>query len=245
LRLILKLISVLTSFVLLFAFLGTTVSTVYAESSQQESNYEWVEIEEDDNSITYDEYPAIFNSTEEIDWSTVDLVVEEDDIDWNSIPVEVGVEESSVEYATVQPFIIPVIARVVLSGGKYVIKWGSKIFKKAPKSKVTNALSSFKTVDYKVGKHTFKMTKTDMKHMLERHHPEYWNGTVKSTQSFYNPNLSVDNVKDIAISIAKKNREVLEKKGTNSTFQVNGTVDGVEYVLGITKGHIKQLYPVQ
>ncbi len=244
-RLILKLISVLTSFVLLFAFLGTTVSTVYAESSQQESNYEWVEIEEDDNSITYDEYPAIFNSTEEIDWSTVDLVVEEDDIDWNSIPVEVGVEESSVEYATVQPFIIPVIARVVLSGGKYVIKWGSKIFKKAPKSKVTNALSSFKTVDYKVGKHTFKMTKTDMKHMLERHHPEYWNGTVKSTQSFYNPNLSVDNVKDIAISIAKKNREVLEKKGTNSTFQVNGTVDGVEYVLGITKGHIKQLYPVQ
>lgn len=235
----LKLISVLTSFVLLFSFLGTTVSTAYAE------NNGWVEIEEDDNSITYDEYPEIFNSLEEIDWSTVDFVVGEDDIDWNSIPVEIGVGESNVEYATIQPFILPVIARLVLSGGKYVIQWGSKIFKKAPKSKVTNALSSFKTADYTVGKHTFKLTKTDMKHMLERHHPEYWNGSVKSSQTFYNPNLSVDNVKDIAISIAKKNRDVLEKKGTNSTFQVNGTVDGVEYVLGITKGHIKQLYPVQ
>lgn len=74
-----------------------------------------------------------------------------------------------------------------------------------------------------------------MKHMLERHHPKYWNGSVKSKQTFYNPNLSVNGVKNIANTIAKK--------GTNSTVQVEGKVNGVKYVMGITKGHIKQLYP--
>lgn len=244
----LRLISILTSFALLFSYVGTSVSIASAEMvdelalNQKESDLAWLEIEEDNNSTTYDEYPEIFNNLEEIDWSTVDLVVVEDDIDWDTVPIEV--EESDLEYA-IQPFIIPLIARAVLSGGKYVIKWGSKVFKKAPTSKVTNALSSFKTVNYTVGKHTFKLTKTDMKHMLERHHPEYWDGSVKSSQTFYNPNLSVNDVKDIAISIAKSNRNKLDEKGTNSTFQVKGTVNGVEYVLGITKGHIKQLYPVK
>lgn len=135
------------------------------------------------------------------------------------------------------------IARVVVVGGKNVIQWGTKIFKKAPTSKVANALSSFQTATYKTGSHTFKLTKTDMKHMLERHHPEYWDGSVKSSQTFYNPNLSVADIKDIAMSIAKQKSSELAKKGTNATFQVEGIVNGVEYVLGITKGHIKQLYP--
>lgn len=82
-----------------------------------------------------------------------------------------------------------------------------------------------------------------MKHMLERHHPEYWNGTVKQAQTFYNPNSSVNDVKDIAMTIAKSNSKTLAKKGTNATFQVEGSVGGVKYVLGITKGHVKQLYP--
>ncbi|MEK4967605.1 hypothetical protein MKX29_08015 [Cytobacillus sp. FSL R7-0696] len=87
------------------------------------------------------------------------------------------------------------------------------------------------------------MTKTDMKHMLERHHPKYWDGSVKKDQTFYNPDLSVNDVKNIAHTIAKNKKSTLSKKGTNSTFQVEGKVNGVEYVMGITKGHIKQLYP--
>lgn len=135
------------------------------------------------------------------------------------------------------------VAKLILQGGKYVIQWGSKIFKKAPKDKVTNALSKYKTGTYKTGSYTYNLTKTDMKHMLERHHPKYWNGTAKTKQTFLNPNLSVTDVKKIALSIAKQNKKTLSKKGTNSTFQVTGKVDGVTYVLGITKGHIKQLYP--
>ncbi|MGW6384940.1 hypothetical protein [Peribacillus butanolivorans] len=79
--------------------------------------------------------------------------------------------------------------------------------------------------------------------MLTRHHPKYWDGSVKANQTYYNPDLSVNDVKKIALNIAKQNKTTLSKKGTTSTFQVTGTVDGVKYVLGITKGHIKQLYP--
>lgn len=161
-----------------------------------------------------------------------------DEIDWKSIPFE-----SDEEFTGNQPFFWPLIARLVLSGGKYVIKYGSKVFKKAPKSKVTNALANYKTLSYKTGSHTFKLTKTDMKHMLERHHPKYWDGSVKKDQTFYNPDLSVNDVKNIAHTIAKNKKSTLSKKETNSTFQVEGKVNGVEYVMGITKGHIKQLYP--
>ncbi|WP_410864226.1 hypothetical protein [Peribacillus sp. SIMBA_075] len=73
-----------------------------------------------------------------------------------------------------QPRIWGLVARLVLTGGKYVIKYGKKVFKKAPTSKVTNALAKYSTGTYKTGSHTFKLTKTDMKHMLTRHHPKYW-----------------------------------------------------------------------
>ncbi len=51
-----------------------------------------------------------------------------------------------------------------------------------------------------------------MKHMLKRHHPKYWNGTVKKNQTFYNPNLSVNQVKNIALSIAKQNIKIKRDK---------------------------------
>ncbi|WP_369901458.1 hypothetical protein [Bacillus manliponensis] len=214
-----KLISILSSLALLFSFLVPSFSFAMEEPTSIES------VEE--NNIVLD--------TDDLDSTELN------DIDWNSIPIEKNEEVE--EEPQIQPRILGLVARVVWIGGKQVIKWGSKTFKKAPKSKVTNALSTFKTATYKAGNHTFKLTKTDMKHMLERHHPEYWNGTVKGTQTFYNPNLSVNGVKDVAISVAKQNSKILAKKGTNSTFQVEGTVNGVRYVLGITKGHIRQLYP--
>ncbi|MYL56184.1 hypothetical protein GLW20_01535 [Virgibacillus halodenitrificans] len=222
-----KFFSTVISFVLLLSFLLPSITFA------NEGVENWVDIVEEDNSVTYDENPDLFTNIQEVDW---DRFVDESKDDEENYLIE---SDSTV----IQPFFWGLVARVVISGGKHVIKWGSKIFKKAPKSKVTNALKNFKTATYKTGSHTFKLTKTDMKHMLERHHPKYWNGTVKKKQTFYNPNLSVNDVKNIAMSIAKQNRNTLKSKGTNSTFQVQGTVNGVKYVLGVTKGHIKQLYP--
>lgn len=215
-----KLISLFTSFALVLSFLAPSIT--FAKESKTTVK-----------SLAVESEYTFYDDQKE----NVEALAIEDDIDWDSIPNEV------MEDNVAQPFVWGLVARLVLSGGKYVIKWGSKVFKKAPKSKVTNALASFKTATYKTGSHTFKLTKTDMKHMLERHHPQYWDGTVKKTQTFYNPNLSVNDVKNVAMTIAKSNSKTLAKKGTNSTFQVEGSVGGVKYILGISKGHVKQLYP--
>ncbi len=141
--------------------------------------------------------------------------------------------------------VIPLIARLVLVGGKYVIKYGTKIYKAVSSTVAVNALKNYKTVSFTTGKFKFLLTKTDMNHMLTRHHPKFWVGGVKSKQTFYSPKLSINDVKNISLQIAKQNRNTLSSKGTNSTFQIKGKVNGVEYVMGVTKGHIKQLYPTK
>ncbi|MFI8495910.1 hypothetical protein ACIGC1_23925 [Peribacillus butanolivorans] len=135
----------------------------------------------------------LLNQNEEINWEdvTLDLEANNDEINWNDIPIELD----SAIVTDLQPRIWGLVARLGLTGGKYVIKYGKKVFKKAPTSKVTNALAKYSTGTYKTGSHTFKLTKTDMKHMLTRHHPKYWDGSVKAKQTYYNPDLSVNDVK--------------------------------------------------
>ncbi|PRS79190.1 hypothetical protein C6Y04_01440 [Bacillus sp. GBSW2] len=135
------------------------------------------------------------------------------------------------------------IGRLVLQGGSKLIKVGSKTFKKAPKTKVVNALKNYKGATYKAGSKTYKLSKDDMKHMLERHHPKYWNGSAKKTQTFYDSRLSIKDIENIAINVAKQNRTKLSKISANGSGQVEGKVNGVKYILGVKKGHLHQLYP--
>ncbi|MFB7642379.1 hypothetical protein [Peribacillus butanolivorans] len=172
---------------------------------------------DEDNWVEYESEQELLNQIEELNWDdvTLDLEANNDEINWNDIPIELV----SAIVIDLQPRIWGLVARLVLTGGKYVIKYGKKVFKKAPTSKVTNALAKYSTGTYKTGSHTFKLTKTDLKHTLTRHHPKYWDGSVKANQTYYNPDLSVNDVK----KIAKQNKTTLSKKGTTSTFQVTGT----------------------
>ncbi|MGG3799653.1 hypothetical protein [Metabacillus fastidiosus] len=79
--------------------------------------------------------------------------------------------------------------------------------------------------------------------MLTRHHPKYWNTKPTQVQTFLDPKFSVNDVKNIALEVAKQNNKIFSSKGTIGLFQVEGKVDGVKYVLGINKGNIRQLYP--
>ncbi|MFS0653992.1 hypothetical protein [Bacillus sp. 179-C3.3 HS] len=135
------------------------------------------------------------------------------------------------------------VGRLVIQGGTKLIKVGSKTFKKAPKSNVVNALKNYKGASYNVGSKTYKLTKDDMKHILERHHPKYWDGSAKKTQTFFDDRLSIQDIEDIALSVAKQNRDKLSKISSNGMGQVEGTVNGVKYILGVNKGHLHQLYP--
>ncbi|WP_338751459.1 EndoU domain-containing protein [Bacillus sp. FJAT-52991] len=158
-----------------------------------------------------------------------------------------GKENSHVEvgYKEADAWVV-LVGRLVIQGTTRLAKVGSKTFKKVPSSTVTNALKNYKGTTYSIGSKKYKLTKTDMKHMLERHHPKYWTDNKKNVkkQTFFDYRLSIKDIENIAISVAKQNREKLSKVSSNGSAQVKGKVDGVEYVLGVEKGHIRQLYPV-
>ncbi|GAA0187747.1 hypothetical protein [Glutamicibacter creatinolyticus] len=142
------------------------------------------------------------------------------------------------------PFWIPAII-VAIRVTSIVIKVGSKTVKyaKAPASRVVNALSSFKTLSYRTGSHTFKLDKSGMKHILQRHHPKYWDGSSKSSQTFFNPKMSVNDVRNLVHGAMKQNQSKLKSGGTNKRIQLEGTYNNVKYKMVIDRGRVVQFYP--
>ncbi|EMA3642297.1 hypothetical protein [Providencia stuartii] len=64
--------------------------------------------------------------------------------------------------------------------------------------------------------------KRGLKHILERHHPEFWDGSIKDTQSFFNKDMSVNEITNAIESVMKQNRETLVTKGSIRMYQVEG-----------------------
>jgi hypothetical protein len=143
------------------------------------------------------------------------------------------------------PFWIPAIVVGLRVGAQVLLKVGSRTVKytKAPASRVVNALSSFRTLSFRAGSHTFKLDKSAMKHILSRHHPKYWDGTVKTNQSFFNANMSVNDVRNLIHAAMKQKASTLRSKGANTRISVSGTVNGVSYQMVISNGRVVQFYP--
>ncbi|CUB37953.1 ribonuclease YeeF family protein [Bacillus amyloliquefaciens] len=115
--------------------------------------------------------------------------------------------------------------------------------KKAKPHEVVNELETFQSRKYIFGGQSFLIDKRGMKHILERHHPNLWDGSVKSRQFFLNKEMTVSDVADAIESIMKQNREELVQKGTKFSYQIRGTYKGQQYVVGFQKGRVGQFYP--
>lgn len=83
-----------------------------------------------------------------------------------------------------------------------------------------------------------------MKHILQRHHPEYLDSSVKVKQSFLDSKMSIDDVQGAVSSVLNHNRNVLTTKGTKGMYQTTGSYNGVEYVLGLNNGRVGQFFPL-
>ncbi|HAT5562207.1 TPA: hypothetical protein JAD51_003611 [Proteus mirabilis] len=116
-------------------------------------------------------------------------------------------------------------------------------FEKAKPYDVVNELKNFQGKDFHFGNETFKLDKSGMKHILERHHPEFWDGSIKNTQSFFNKDMSVNEITNAIESVMKQNRETLVTKGSIRMYQVEGQYNGVTYTLGLNNGRVGQFYP--
>lgn len=84
-----------------------------------------------------------------------------------------------------------------------------------------------------------------MEHILTRQHPDYWDGSVKAQQTFFDRGMSVDDVQGAIRGVMQQNRGTLIQNGTTGMYQVRGTVNGAEYVLGVNNGRVGQFYPVK
>ena len=111
--------------------------------------------------------------------------------------------------------------------------------------KVVRALSNFRSINGQFGPNKFKITKKGMKHVLERHHPRYWDGSVKKDQSFFKKNVSVEMITSQIKTIMRQNRDSLIRNGHLPMFQVRGNINGQEYVLGFKRGEVRQFFPAK
>ena len=116
--------------------------------------------------------------------------------------------------------------------------------KVAPYRGVEHALGSFQTHRFLVGREVFQLDRAGMTHILERHHPQFWDGSVKVQQSFFDPAFTVEDITEAIDGIMKQNRDKLMEFG-GGRGQLTATWRGRTYMLGVNEGRIGQFYPVE
>nr|QIZ01920.1 hypothetical protein HEP87_33915 [Streptomyces sp. S1D4-11] len=105
------------------------------------------------------------------------------------------------------------------------------------------ALRDWSSQRFQFGNQSFLLDKKGMEHILTRHHPNYWDGSVKSTQSFFDSGMSIDDVQGAIGQVMQQNRDTLLQRGSQGMYQIRGNVNGVDYVLGMNRGRVGQFYP--
>jgi RHS repeat-associated protein len=95
---------------------------------------------------------------------------------------------------------------------------------------------------FQIGANKFLFTKGGMKHILERHHPKYWNGTTKATQTFLPRSWTTGDIESAVLAVLNQNRGRLGN-GAPRYGQISGTYGGYKFTLGFNNYHIYQFYP--
>ncbi|WP_239349505.1 hypothetical protein [Snodgrassella communis] len=108
-------------------------------------------------------------------------------------------------------------------------------------SKLSKLLTSYSSKIFRAGDLKLLLDKKGLKHILQRHHPMYWDGSVKATQSFFSKNTTVKEIEKGINEVIKQNRSTIIQNGTRRG-QYTGVVDGVKRTVGFKNGRIGQYY---
>ena len=199
------------------------------------SNVEWEVVED---TINNEEYYYIDEDEHDLDeYEYIDL--DEDEL-YSTEFEFIFEDDPRFEEEVVQIQIWGLIARVVLSGGKHVVKYGSKLFKKQPTSTASNHLKNFQPARVNIGgNNTIVLQKSSMSHILTRHHPKYWTGTIDKT--LFNPSISSGKIRSQIITIINRNKSQIR----NGYGTINVKIDGQKYRLVISNYRVNTFYPVR
>ena len=131
---------------------------------------------------------------------------------------------------------------IVLSKIKLVGNLGAAGLKKIAPEVLSNSLKTFSTRKYFVGDKILTLDKRGIKHILERHHPAFWNGTIKRTQTFFADHLSLEDVGNIAGEIIKQNRATI-LNSTESAIELAGKIGAQEVRMVLWNSRVVTLFP--
>ncbi|MEV1172526.1 LamG-like jellyroll fold domain-containing protein [Nonomuraea sp. NPDC049784] len=109
---------------------------------------------------------------------------------------------------------------------------------------IGSVLRNWTSKTYRFGNQTLLLDKKGMAHILARHHPKYWDGSVKSSQSFFDGKMSISDIENIIMQVMQANRSTLLQRGSRGMYQISAEVNGMKYVLGLNNGRVGQFYPV-
>ncbi|MGI5528375.1 DUF6531 domain-containing protein [Streptomyces syringium] len=107
------------------------------------------------------------------------------------------------------------------------------------------ALRGWQNQEFRMGPHDITLDRQGMQHFLERHHPDYRKGADTAVQSNFDSKTSVNDLKEVVREVLKQNRDEIVERGVRGMYQLNGEVNGVKYVLGMNRGRVGQLYPLE
>ncbi len=115
--------------------------------------------------------------------------------------------------------------------------------KKLPRSndKLLQLLSKFESQKIKVGNITCVLDKKGLKHILERHHPLYWNGTTKGIQTFLHEKTTIQDIVHIIKQVIKQNRKIIVQNKIIDG-QIDGVIKNIVYRVGFKQGRVGQFY---
>ncbi|MEU3464449.1 polymorphic toxin-type HINT domain-containing protein [Streptomyces sp. NPDC006733] len=105
------------------------------------------------------------------------------------------------------------------------------------------ALRNWNSQRFQFGHENFLLDKKGLEHILVRHHPKYWDGSVKKNQTFFDPSMSVSDVQDAIGEVMRQNRGELIQRGHRGMYQIHGSFNGTNYTLGMNRGRVGQFFP--
>ena len=86
-----------------------------------------------------------------------------------------------------------------------------------------------------------------MRHILQSHHPKYWDGSQERYQTFFDDDMNVRDIVRAIRKVVEENREILNSVSANQQCQVTATIgilNRKSYVLGVKSGRIiGQFFP--
>ena len=139
-------------------------------------------------------------------------------------------------------------------------------------NKLDSLLKGFQPQSFQVGDKSVDLLKGDFKHLMERHHPDYWNGSMEKTQSFFADRPKTEEMKGMMEEIIQKNQDKILKRGfyTNDDSikmiasirkefletgirrpppvnhaKIVDKIDGKYYTLTVRNGRVVQFHPGQ